>query len=380
MGGDGMPNYRINQADSEGTSYDQDTRDYSHELSYSGNYRIDEENEVQEESPSSNIRRKSPNNNRQRLPKKIYQYSDYYSWDSTRSADNRYGGEYPSQTPNTYADYDSPYENQPLKKWYYQWQNRLLNSHNSQLSQLPKGQLKLLSVVVLIFFTMLVAGWQLTPFHMVNQLVFSGNQFVESNQLAAVTAIRNFDSVDEVVSQKENIESKLVNHFPIIESIVFKRDNWRQLEIVVNEHHLVATAGEASDRQFVLENGQTISGMNSEQFESVNTTVLPQLLNFTQDKQVTELSRILSQVEPNVLAMIDTIQPSNDPNKPNGIEVMMKDGNIVYAIIVTFAQKINHYPSMLEQIGDTTGVINLEVGAYFVPTAANQSSIKLDNQ
>ena len=56
----------------------------------------------------------------------------------------------------------------------------------------------------------------------------------------------------------------------------------------------------------------------------------------------------------------------------------MKDGNKARAVISTFAQKVNFYPEMVQQIGDQIGTINLEVGAYFIPEQSNTNSVNLN--
>ncbi|UUX34007.1 cell division protein FtsQ/DivIB [Fundicoccus culcitae] len=375
-----MPNYRIDSENSNHQEADEDLLEYEEDYRYSGNYRIDDETSKQVSRRQQREQSKPFNHHRPRKQANIYQYSDYYQWDDHSPNRTQNKVDRPVRSTNTYADYPSPYENQPLMKWYHRLQYRLLMQSESQNSQLPRGRLKLLSIVVIIYLVMLVTAWQLMPFNKVNQLVVSGNQLVDANQLAMSTGIRDYDLVDEVISRRQTIETNMIENFPVVESIVFKRDNWDQLEIVVNEHHVVATMGEGDTQQFILENGESIYAASGSNLASINANQLPRLINFSDDQQITDLSKILRQIEPEILAMISTITPSTDANKPNGIEVVMKDGNLVKAIIVTFAQKMNHYPEMLNQIGNTSGIINLEVGAYFVPTAANANSIKLDSQ
>lgn len=249
---------------------------------------------------------------------------------------------------------------------------------NTSIQKLPRGLIKLTSIFFIIYLLMLIAGWQLLPFNKVNQVVVTGNNYVESDAIKSSSRVRASDTVDDVVSQRQAIEAKIIEENPIVESIVITRDNWMQLQMKVTEHQVVAKVEMNGHYVPILTNGEllddeiTISTITSEALNN-----LPTLSGFSKKGKIIELTTILRQVEPAVLANIDTIQLSNDPQKPNGIHVQMKDGNVVRAIISTFAQKVNFYPEMVQQIDGQIGTINLEVGAYFTPNSGNANSVNL---
>lgn len=250
--------------------------------------------------------------------------------------------------------------------------------NNSSIQQLPRGLIKLSSIFFFIYLTMLISGWQLLPFNKVNQVVVTGNNYVESLAIESSSRIRASDTVDNVVSQRQAIEAKIIEENPIIESIVLTRDNWMQLNLKVTEHRVVAKVEHEGYFVPILTNGEllndqtTIATVTEEALSN-----LPTLSGFSQKGKLIELTTILRQVEPTILTNIASIQLSNDPLKPNGIQVQMKDGNQVRAIISTFAQKVNFYPEMVQQIDGQIGTINLEVGAYFTPDSGNANSVNL---
>lgn len=250
--------------------------------------------------------------------------------------------------------------------------------NNTSIQKLPRGLIKLSSIFFFIYLLMLIAGWQLLPFNKVNQVVVTGNNYVESEAIELSSRIRDTDAVDDVISQRQAIEAKIIEENPIIESIVFTRDNWMQLQMKVTEHQVVAKVEINGHYVPILTNGEmlddqiTISTITDEALNN-----LPTLSGFSQKGKLIELTTILRQVEQAVLTKIDTIQLMNDPQKPNGIHVEMKDGNKVRAIISTFAQKVNFYPEMIQQIDGQIGTINLEVGAYFIPDSENANSVNL---
>lgn len=250
--------------------------------------------------------------------------------------------------------------------------------NNLSIQRLPKGLVKLSSIFFVIYLMMLISGWQLLPFNKVNQLVVTGNNYVASEAIAYSSRIRSTDTVDEVISQRQLIEEKIIEENPIIESTVITRDNWMHLQLKVTEHQVVAKVVVNGQYVPILTNGELLDDqttLSTITEDALNN--LPTVSGFSQKGKLIELTTILRQVEETVLVNIATIQLSNDPQKPNGIEVLMKDGNKIRAIISTFAQKVNFYPEMVQQMDGQIGTINLEVGAYFIPGNENANSVNL---
>lgn len=269
-----------------------------------------------------------------------------------------------------------------LQKWQQQLQQVVSPIKDSpSIQRLPRGRVKLFSVFALIYMIMLICGWQLLPFNKVNQIVVAGNQFVSSEAISKSSRIRTLDTIDEVFTHRQRIETAIIEENPIIESIVMTRDSWDHLLIQVNEHQLVAKVEQGEGGQFepILTNGDrfddaaVLASLTNESLEN-----LPTLVDFNQKGKLIELATILRQVNPEVLAQIGEIHLSDNPRKPNGIEVQMKDGNQIKAIISTFAQKVNYYPAILDQLAGATGTINFEVGAYFTPGVANANTVNLE--
>ena len=321
---------------------------------------------------------------------------------SAQNASNIYHlNDYQTYTNSSASYYDEPTESirnyEPMQDYASQrnyrmdtrtnWQkfNQRLQAtvspvgNNKSIQRLPRGIIKLTSIFFLIYLVMLISGWQLLPFNKVNQVVITGNNYVTSAAIENSARIRAADTVKDVISQKRAIEAKIIEENPIIESIIITRDNWMRLELKVTEHQVVAKVEKDGQYIPIMTNGEllddetTVITMTE---DALNT--LPTLSGFSRKGKLIELTTILRQVDPEILRNISTISLSNDPQKPSGIIVNMKDGNKVRAVISTFAQKVNFYPEMVQQIGDQIGTINLEVGAYFIPEQSNTNSVNLN--
>lgn len=291
----------------------------------------------------------------------------------TRNQNRHYSSNQPPRR-NNYQENNSKNTN-----WYYklhQWVNR--QGQKSSNASLPEGKTVLFAVFALIYLTMLVTGWHLMPFNKVNNLVVTGNELVPESFVKGSSRIYSYDEVDEVMSQRQTIETTIKNENPLIESIVFNRPDWKQLEINVVEHELVGLINQDGYHP-VLNNGEVLNVSSNQELANIANDALPELIGFDTSGKLKDVAQGLRQIEPEILAMMETVTNADDPNKPNAIEVKMKDGNIIRAIISTFAQKVQYYPSILSQLEGQTGVINFEVGAYFTPNVANANSVKLDN-
>lgn len=333
---------------------------------------------------------------------KVYQFDDYRSQEVAQKSSyddilarqrGRSLGKYDQLAQQQYSTQASGKSmRQPLSANYRKDDRRSNNTWQQQLHQvvnpirqspsiqrLPLGRVKLFSVFAFIYMTMLICGWQLLPFNKVNQVVVSGNYFVTEEAIAESSRIRPIDTIDEVFKHRQGIEEVIVEENPIVDSILLSRNHWDHLLIQVNEHQIVAKMSVGNEWVPILTNGAPLDDAATLANLSPDALInLPTLVGFDQKSKMIELTTNLRQVDPAVLSEMDTIYYYNDSQKPNGIEVQMKDGNIVKAIISTFAQKVNYYPEILQQLDGLKGVVNFEVGAYFTPDVSNANTVNLN--
>lgn len=331
--------------------------------------------------------------------KQVYQFDDYYNQrrqpnvrnyetpnrpndlNPSGNQDNYYSSQQEPRRGNySRSNPQAPQQPQNLSRnWYYNLHQKINDSKDNQSNaKLPDGKITLLAVFVLIYLTMLVSGWQILPFNKVNQVVVTGNELVPTSYIKASSRIFSFDDVDKVISQRQEIEATIKDENPLIESVVFSRPKWNQLELNVVEHDLVGLVN-MNGYHPVLNNGDVIDASSNQQLATIAMDSLPELVGFDTSGKLATVAQGLRQIDSDILAMMETIHYIEDPNKPNAIEVHMEDGNVIKAIISTFAQKVQYYPNILSQLGGQIGTINFEVGAYFTPNGTNANSVKLDN-
>lgn len=280
--------------------------------------------------------------------------------------------------------------NQRITKTQVTNYHRILSKLNSTRIQkdiwtrnLPENPLQLLLVFSVLFSIYIFAGNSLLPNHWVNKISVSGNQYVDGQHIANSSRIHSLDLIQRVMEQKDEIERKIIDENPIIEDVTFIRKNWRELELNVTEYEIVALIKQEGKLLPVMSNGEILETPIRVMNGVPITDFFPTLINFKQKGKISELTNnALRNIDDELLGRINSVEHSKDPAKPNSVIVKMKDGNEVHAIINTFAQKMNYYQQMVDQLNGQKGIIDLEVGAFFTPfenANSDNSQSNLDN-
>ncbi|MBG9981804.1 hypothetical protein HZY86_01600 [Aerococcaceae bacterium DSM 111020] len=259
--------------------------------------------------------------------------------------------------------------NQPSENWY---QRRLKKKSHQQPGKLPKGRKQLFACYAVLFLAMASAAWAMMPFDRVNTVQLTGNQTLTRDDILTATQIQPMDKKEQVVEQEDEIIDLAKTINPLINDLTFETNDWRGLNIEVEESQVVGKIQQDGQLYRVLSNGVLL------ELEDNHTLVeLPWIQDFNLEG-LEKLGHNIPQINPTLLAEMDTIYYSQNPEKPHVIEVQMKDGNIVKASLATFAEKVQYYPEMKRQVGGQQGIYNLEVGAYFTPSTVGGESVKLD--
>lgn len=320
-------------------------------------------------------------------------HHSYYSSQNYEDYDAYY---HPSRSSNYRADYAQEYYRWDIEQeqaaqargWlsllghqFSSLHTRVKNRYPYNRPTLPRGRWKLLIVFSMIYAAMLWSGWQILPFNKVNHLVVNGNYYLPDSVILEGVNTSPYQQADQFLSYRSEIEKYVKEKHPIIEDLLIKREDWRQIVFDVKERPIVGRL-ELDHLQFpMFSNGEILEASEglAQQMTEVQWNNIPIIAGGFGDRPRQNLAIALSQVDPAILKEIDRIEPSQDPLKQDHIQVYMKDGNQVKAVIATFAQKVNYYPKFIKQLDGRKGIIDIEVGAYFTPMRENVNSVKLEN-
>jgi cell division protein FtsQ len=148
-----------------------------------------------------------------------------------------------------------------------------------------------------------------------------------------------------------------------VKKVTVSRKWFRDIVITIQEWETVAYVEDEGQYSLLLENGETFpAGMLLPEAEA------PVLNQFKDDAVRKKMTKQLLKVNQTIYQSISEIIYEGNEVDSDLLTVYMDDGNEVRVIISTFAEKMAFYPDIAAQLtGYEKGVIDLEVGAYFVP-------------
>lgn len=257
---------------------------------------------------------------------------------------------------------------------------QIYQKKSASLAQgLPQGKIKILTVYLLVLISMIWAGWQILPFNKVNHLLVQGHDFLTAPTILQGVNIKSHDKVEDVLDYRPELEDHILANHPIIEDVTISRDSWDYLTFTIKEHQIVGRFEQGNLVYPLLSNGHVMeSPIEIENLQMAAYQNLPLIEGDFSAEALEKLGRSLEQIEPYVLEKFSTIQAVEESDTSDHIIVNMEDGNQIYAVLPTFAQKVNFYPNIVNQLEGRQGVIDLEVGAYFTPYSNSADSIKLN--
>ena len=155
---------------------------------------------------------------------------------------------------------------------------------------------------------------------------------------------------------EENIEL-----LPVIKDVTASRDWPNGVTLDVNEYKAVAYIN-SEDLYFpVLENSRIQRGYPTAPKNA------PIIYNF-EGEEFDALVTALNDIEVDILKNISEIYFRPTDNSKRRIHVFMNDGQEIVADYETFAEKMNYYIGIRQEIGeDLQGIIDMEVGTSFLP-------------
>ena len=148
-----------------------------------------------------------------------------------------------------------------------------------------------------------------------------------------------------------------------VDSVQVKREWLTSVHIQVNEFKQIGYLEAGDFLHIILENGQIIK---------TDGQVIPKdgpiFTGFEDEKIRQRMIKELKLLDIEVLTGISQIKYTPTENDAYSIQVYMNDGNEVQAIIPSFGEKMNYYPSIVSQLNpEVKGIVDLEVGTFFQP-------------
>lgn len=155
-----------------------------------------------------------------------------------------------------------------------------------------------------------------------------------------------------------------LKHEKMVKSVAVKREWPSDIHIKVTEYKPVAyERDETGTLEYVLENGAVLP-VNKE----VSQIDMPIMTNFNSDQLREKTVEQLALFDEELLHAISEVTPKTSKDYTDGVRLYMSDGNIVQGDLKRLAEKLKHYPTIVEELRKVQkkkGILRLEIGDYF---------------
>ncbi|MGX7395373.1 cell division protein FtsQ/DivIB [Carnobacterium mobile] len=261
-------------------------------------------------------------------------------------------------------------ENESLKKNNYKRAGQSEGKDYSLEDKLPKLKEKrrkkmyrrLVSLLFLFSFAILIVVYFITPLSKVDQVSVSGTKEVTDQAVIDASQIRSGDSLWETFFSRNKIETTVKKQLPQVKSMKLKFNSINSYELVVSEYKTVAYLEKGDEYYNILSNGKIVN-----ESRKISIGNPPIFVNFKEGKALNKMLEQYQVLNENIHNSISEIEYTPSKTDDYLITLYMNDGNQVVASILSFAEKMVYYPDIVEKIGEEKGVINIEVGIYFMP-------------
>lgn len=261
-------------------------------------------------------------------------------------------------------------ENESLKKNNYKRAGQSEGKDYSLEDKLPKLKEKrrkkmyrrLVALLFLFSFAILIVVYFITPLSKVDQVSVSGTKEVTDQAVIDASQIRSGDSLWETFFSRNKIETTVKKQLPQVKSMKLKFNSINSYELVVSEYKTVAYLEKGDEYYNILSNGKIVN-----ESRKISIGNPPIFVNFKEGKALNKMLEQYQVLNENIHNSISEIEYTPSKTDDYLITLYMNDGNQVVASILSFAEKMVYYPDIVEKIGEEKGVINIEVGIYFMP-------------
>lgn len=213
-------------------------------------------------------------------------------------------------------------------------------------------------LLVIFLLTLIGLLYFQSPYSHVQKIAVKGANLASSEDYIELSGLMKGQSMWEI--RTSNAEELLLKK-SWVKEVTVKRSGMTSVSIHVEEWKKAAYIESDKGYDLLLENGTVYQSK-----QEVFPVDAPLLSNFADKKTINKMLKQLAKLNEEVLSLISQIESDPSEADPYRIRLYLNDGNEVRAVIPSLAEKMNYYPSIIAQIGETQkGVIDIEVGSFF---------------
>ncbi len=233
-----------------------------------------------------------------------------------------------------------------------------------------------LTLLLLLFsFAILVVVYFISPLSKIEKISVSGTSEVTDQSVIDASRIKSGEPLWETFFSRKEKEKLVKKQLSQVKSMNLKFDSINSYELTIDEYKTVAYLEKKDTYYNILENGKIVN-----ESRKVSIGNQPIFINFKEGKVLKKMLEQYHLLKENIHNSISEIEYTPSKTDPYLIKIYMNDGNQVIASITSFAEKMAFYPDIVQKIGEEKGIINIEVGIYFLPFESGPSETNDDEK
>lgn len=252
------------------------------------------------------------------------------------------------------------------------FQNKQARAHKQpvtrKLPQLQKHRRWQLTwhllVIVLIFGNLLVGLlYYVSPLAHVGELSVTGVKITAAQDVINASQLSSKSYVVPTILQQKQIEQKMRKKIPALKKVSIKFTQWNHGRINVVEQQTVGFFAKKNGYQRIFSNGAVDKAILSKPIGN-----FPVYAGFKSGKTLNQVVELYAKMPNQIQNAISEIKADPSKSNPYRIHLYMNDGNEVLVDSRTVISRLKYYGNIVSQTQEK-GIVDLEVGAFFVPFA-----------
>lgn len=222
-----------------------------------------------------------------------------------------------------------------------------------------KANRRLIFYLSIFFFLISIVVYLQSPLSHIKKIVITGNSLLTDEtvmDLGNLSKGINIWSID-----KNEIIRSLEQDSAVVSANVKRKLPWT-VEVNLVENDLAGYIQRDNHFYPLLGNGKILENKQQQRM----TGDAPLIMDFTDKTYLDRMADELTKLPKSILSIISEIHWSPSKGNKNKIILYMNDGFTVAGSIRDFAERMQIYPSIADQLDPTVkGIIHIGVGVYF---------------
>lgn len=233
-----------------------------------------------------------------------------------------------------------------------------------------KANRRLIFLISLFFLLIMLVIYFQSPLSHVKEIKVQGNESVSDEAIINRSGLKTGNNIWKL-DKKEAVEN--IEDLQEVKNVKVKLGFPNTVYLQIKEFKTIAYVSNGTKFHPILENGLIVVN-NTEGGVPVSAPILS---SFKEDGVLEHMAKELKELPPEIMNVISEIYYTPKKTDKYHITLYMNDGFEVSATILSFSDKMVHYPSIVSQLDPKTkGVIDLEVGSFFKAYETKDSNVK----